>query len=166
MYGAFRWQVPARFNMATLLNRMGRNKGAERILRRGIELAPGEGELYYSLGLLLAEMERPEDSVDALKSAATRLPNRPRVHYNAGLALLNLERDAEAEAFLTSALELEPRDPDVHHALVLLHARRGDRERALEHARKLRELVPEAPPPEELVERTLRDDASQRSGGE
>jgi len=157
--------LPARFNMATLLNRLGRNKAAELVLRRGIELAPDEGELYYSLGLLLAEMNRQDEAAAALMSAATRLPDRPRVHYNAGLALLGIERLAEAEAYLTTALELEPRDPDVHHALVLLYVKLGDRERALEHARRLRELVPEAPPPEELVEGIVQDLESQASQG-
>jgi tetratricopeptide (TPR) repeat protein len=157
--------LPARFNLATQLNRMGRNKAAEMVLRRGVELAPDEGELYYSLGLLMAEMERPEDAADELMRAATRLPDRPRVHYNAGLALLGVGRAAEAEAFLTTALELNPRDPDVQHALVLLYARLDDRERALEHARRLRELVPDAPPPAELLERTLRDLEAEGAGG-
>src|SRR3990172_10289960 len=49
---------PARANLVTLYNSMSRNADAERVLREGIKRTPNEGELYYSLGLLLAEEKR------------------------------------------------------------------------------------------------------------
>ena len=145
--------LPARFNLATLLNRRRRNVEAESVLRAGLELAPQEGELHYSLGLLLAEMQRPEEAADSLVRAAARMPGNARVSYNAGLALQGVDRDAEAEVLLGTAADLG--DPDAHHALILLHAERGDRGRALEFARRMSTLLPDAPPAEELLEDIL-----------
>ena len=47
--------VPARMNLASLLNRRGRNKEAEKFLREAICYQPTKGQAYYSLGPLLAE---------------------------------------------------------------------------------------------------------------
>jgi len=149
--------LPARFNLATLLNRQGRNRGALAVLTKGLELAPDEGELYYSLGLLLAEMGDVDAAADALLAAAARLPQRPGVQRNAGLALQRAGRPVEAERILSDGARLYPEDPELQHALAYVYAASGDRAQALEHAARLRELVPESPPPEELVESMLAD---------
>ncbi len=83
---------PAQFNLANLYNAMGRNAEAERVLREGINQAPGEGELYYSLGLLLAEEKRYPEAASNLGRTAKLIPKRPRVHYNHGLTLQHLGR--------------------------------------------------------------------------
>ncbi len=58
--------MPARFNLANLYNSQGRNSEAEQQFREIIDIDPGNGDAYYSLGLLLSEINRLDEAVDAL----------------------------------------------------------------------------------------------------
>ncbi len=132
--------VPARFNLATLLNGLGRNDEAERQLRAVTKQEPDNGQAWYSLGLLLSEMQKPAEALSALAHAARRLPEDARVHYNYGAALLAAGSIPEADTVLSKAHRLDPRDPDVLRALIGLASRRGDASRARALAQKLRAL--------------------------
>src|SRR5205809_6922947 len=66
--------TPARLNLARLLNELGRNPDAEHVLRDGIARVADEGELHYSLGLLLGEEERLPEAAAALGRAADLMP--------------------------------------------------------------------------------------------
>jgi predicted CXXCH cytochrome family protein len=145
--------LPARFNLANLYNELGRNAEAESTLRTGIEGAPDDGDLHYSLGLVLAEEKRLGEAAEALGRAAALLPGRARVRYNHALALQHLGRRPEAEAELLAAAELDRADPEILYALVVLYAQGGDFDRALPHAQRLVALAPGAPGPRELLER-------------
>jgi tetratricopeptide (TPR) repeat protein len=148
--------LPARFNLASLYNRLGRNVDAEAVLLEGIRRAPEEGrdtgELHYSLGLLLAEEERLEEADRHLARATELLPGRPRVRYNRALLLQRLGRDSQAEETLLEAHELAERDPDILYALAVFYAQREDWSRALPYAEELTKLAPEAPGPRQLLE--------------
>lgn len=134
--------LPARANLANLLNRLHRNREAERELREGMRLLPKEGELPYSLGLLLAEDEQYEEAARVLAKAAELLPTRARVRYNLALVQYKLGRDAEGDRALVEAGRLDPLDSDILYALAYRYAARGDWNRALPPARKLVELMP------------------------
>lgn len=122
--------MPARVNPANLYNALGPNQDAAREFLEAIERAPGERELQYSLGLLLAEEERLEDSLRALGEAVRVLPEHARVHYNYGLALQQLGRLEEAEAAMLNAHRLDSVDPDVLQALVAFYAQQRQRDHA------------------------------------
>jgi len=134
--------LPARSNLANLLNRLHRNGDAERELREGMRLLPKEGELPYSLGLLLAEDQQYEEAARVLTQAAELLPIRARVRYNLALVLYKLERDAEGDRALAAAGRLDPIDVDILYAEAYRYAARHDWSRALPPARKLAELQP------------------------
>ena len=134
--------LPARANLAHLYNRTQRNADAERELREGIQRLPEEGELHYSLGLLLAEEGRYDDAARSLESAAKLIPLRARVRYNLALVLSKLGREAEAERALLEASRIDPQDPDILYATAFRAAARGEWERALPLAEKLVELRP------------------------
>jgi predicted CXXCH cytochrome family protein len=142
---------PARANLVTLYNSMSRTADALRILREGITRTPNEGELYYSLGLLLAEEKRLADAADALGKAARLMPQRARVRYNLALALDRLSRDKEAEAALLQAFQIDPRDPDIVYATAAFYVQRKQWKRALPFAERLVEIVPNEPGPRQLV---------------
>lgn len=145
--------LPAVLNLVHSYDAAGRDHDALRLLEGALVTFPREGQLHYSLGLLLVELDRAEDAVESLRAAAALLPAHPRVRYNLGLLLGQLGRDDEAEVVLRDALSLAPADPDVRFALATFYA---DRERwadALPHAQRLAELVPDAPGPKALVER-------------
>ena len=137
--------LPARFNLATLLNRLGRNAEAETALRAGIDRAPDAGELYYSLGLLLAEEQRLEEAAASLARAVALVPDHVRVAYNHGLALETLGRLAEAEQAFLEANRRDDRAPDVLLALARVLLRRADLDRAEGYVRELLVLDPGSP---------------------
>ncbi len=144
--------VPVRFNLANLYNQQGRNDEAETVLREGIDRASegDEGELQYSLALLLAEEDRLEEAAASLQRAVELIP-RARVRYNYGLVLHRLGRLDDAEAALIEANEGNPRDADVLLALAQLLMDRGELTRAREYARALLQLNPTAPGPQQLL---------------
>ena len=140
-----------RFNVVNLYNSQGRNDEAEVMLRAGIEQVPEEGELHYSLGLLLVEMERVEEATVSLGRAADLVTDRARPRYNYGLALQQLGRLDDAEAALIQAHDIDSEDSDVLVALVNLLMARSEWERARDHALTLRRLNPTASGPQRLL---------------
>jgi Flp pilus assembly protein TadD len=124
-------------NLATLLNRTRRNPEAEALLREALASLPEDGEIHYSLGLLLAEEDRMAEAEAELAQAVARLPRRARVRYNHALALQHLGRSDEALAELLAAHAAAADDVDVLHALVSFYAQAGQWEKALPHARAL-----------------------------
>jgi Flp pilus assembly protein TadD len=122
------------------------------VLREGITRTPGEGELHYSLGLLLAEEKRLPEAVEMLGKAAQLIPARARIHYNRGLALQQLARPREAEAALLQARTLDPDDPEIVHALAMFFVQHKQWTQALSHAEKLVDMAPGQPGVRQLVE--------------
>ena len=137
--------LPARFNLATLLNRQGRNAEAETVLRDGVDRVPDDGELHYSLGLLLAEQQRIDEAAESLGQAVALIPERVRVAYNHGLALETLGRLAEAETAFLEADRRDAEDADVLLALARILLRQGELERAQDYARRLIAADPGSP---------------------
>jgi len=74
--------IPARANLAILLNSLGRNDEAEVQLRAALDAEPEAYELAYSLGLLLGEMGRYEEAAKYLAIAVAGMPDHPRAAYN------------------------------------------------------------------------------------
>jgi tetratricopeptide (TPR) repeat protein len=148
--------LPAVFNLASLLTSLERRDEARSLLITALERHPVHGELHYSLGLLLAEMDDFKGALEALQSAAREMPFRARVHYNAGLAAQQLGRVPAAEAALKRAAELDPEAPDFAYALATFYLAQMRYDRALEWAKKLASLVPEAPGPHQLIEEIKR----------
>jgi tetratricopeptide (TPR) repeat protein len=149
--------IPAYANLAQLYNAQDRNAEAEEALREGITRVPvGQsalgGELYYSLGLLLAEEKRLEEAVQALAAASQQLPERARVHYNYGLALQQLGRRREAEAALFKATQIAPQDPEMIYALCIFYTQERRWREALPYAQRLASLAPQAALPQQLVQ--------------
>jgi predicted CXXCH cytochrome family protein len=153
--------LPARFNLANLLNAGHRNTEAEAVLREGLARAPdaaGEGELHFSLGLLLAEENRLDEAAAALTRASELVPDRPRVFTNLGLALRTLGKTTEAESALWRARAKDANDTDALQVLAELALARGDRAQALALAEELARLLPN--------ERWPRDFATRIRAGE
>ena len=105
--------------------------------RGGIDRVPDDGELHYSLGLLLAEEQRLEEAAESLGQAAALIPDRVRVAYNHGLALETLRRLAAAEEAFLEANRRDAEDPDVLLALARVLLRQGELDRAQDYARQL-----------------------------
>jgi tetratricopeptide (TPR) repeat protein len=145
--------LPAIANLAQLESALGARDEAERVLRTGLEALPSEGELHYSLGLILAEKGAREDSASALARAAVLLPQRARVQYNHGLAEQHLGHVERAAAAFRNAAEIEPLNPAFVRALAILYAQNGRWIEANRAARTMMELEPDSPGNRALFQR-------------
>ena len=134
-----------------MYNKQGKNKSAIQVLRKGIQIAPKQGELYYSLGLLLVEEKQLQDAEKEFKRAVDLMPDRPRMLYNYGLLLQNLERRTEAGVALRKAQKLNSKDPQIVYALVIFYAQQQDWQQALPYAKQLVSLLPDRPEPKKLL---------------
>lgn len=145
--------LPAIANLAQLESALGERDKAERVLRTGLEALPGEGELHYSLGLLLAEKGDIDGSASALAQAAVLLPQRARVQYNHGLAEQHLGHIERAAAAFRNAAGIEPLNPAFVRALAILYAQNGRWFEANMAARSMMELAPDSPENRALFQR-------------
>ena len=138
--------VPARMNLATLLSRRGRNREAEKLLREAIRYQPTWGQVYYSLGLLLAEdRSRLPEATRTLEKAAGYALDNPRIFHNLAIAYWQQEKvDPAVTAFLR-AIELEPNNPQFVQNLLQLLAQKQRWKEALPYARRMIELTPTNP---------------------
>ena len=152
--------IPVRDNLARLYYRQGRVADAEREFRAILEKVPTLGDIWFSLGLLLAEdAARLPEAAECLRQAADLMPGDARVAYNAGLALHKAGKPQEAEVLFTRAYRLGNPSPDLlqAYALLLVDLRRCAAARSL--ARELRERFPS--PAAEQFQRAV----AERCGG-
>ena len=143
--------LPAVFNLSNLLSTVGGEVEAKQLLTKAIARHPEEGELHFSLGLLLAQMNDIEGAATALQSAARLLHQRGRVHYNYGLAAQQLGRASEAEGALRRAAELEPQNPEFVYGVATFYLNQERLDIALEWAQRLERLVPDSPQIQHLI---------------
>ncbi|MEN6498085.1 MAG: tetratricopeptide repeat protein [Thermoguttaceae bacterium] len=138
--------VPAKINLAMLRDQQGRKGEAESLFREVIRQEPKMGEVYYSLGLLVAEDDkRLEEATGLLAKAAELVSDNPRIHYNHGLALQKLGRPQKAEEAILAAHKLAPQNTDYLHALAILYSQQKQWDRAIASVEQLRRLEPSNP---------------------
>ena len=135
--------VPARMNLATLLSRRGRNREAEKFLREAIHYQPKWGQVYYSLGLLLAEdKSRLSEAVRNLEKAAAYSRDNPRIFHNLAIAYWQQDKvDSSVNSFLR-AIELAPDNPEFIQNFVQLLMQTNRWSEAHTYAKKLQAILP------------------------
>jgi tetratricopeptide (TPR) repeat protein len=102
--------------------------GAERELRRAIELNPDYAPAHYWYSNLLAMLGRFDESVREAEIARGLDPYAPVSYVNCGRVLYYARRYEEAAAYLSEAAGRYPEYPQPSHllALVLIQQGRGD----------------------------------------
>ncbi len=119
---------------------------AQREFRRVVELAPGDQQAHFVLGLVALRQGHPGEAVDALRHAAERLP-RAAVLHDMAVALEELGRFSDAEATFEAAAGRAPTDARValgRAACVLRAGRAADAGRLLDQVREM--LAGKVPP--------------------
>jgi pentatricopeptide repeat protein len=125
----------------TANQRTGDHAGAERLFRRGLELAPDDAELLNALGWTLFQAGRPADAVAEYERALAANPRHAKSHNNLALALVELGRLEEAASHFQASLEIEPR-AEIYSDLGFAMARMGKPREAFAAYRKALELDP------------------------
>ncbi|MBL63081.1 MAG: hypothetical protein CMI30_06675 [Opitutae bacterium] len=138
--------VPARMNLATLLNTQRRNGEAEKLLLEVTKLEPSWAQVHYSLGLLIAEdSKRLEAAAAALRKATSLDKNFVRAYYNLGLCLWKLDKRDDAAIPFKQAMRLEPGNPEYPLVIAQMYAQVKRWIDALPYAEAGARLSPEDP---------------------
>jgi tetratricopeptide (TPR) repeat protein len=154
--------VPARMNLATLLNKSGRSKEAEQFLREAADLQPTWGQVHYSLGLLLAEdRSRLPEAIRSLERATAYWKDNPRVFNNLAIAYWQSNKIDDAINSFLQAIQIQPENPEFLQNVVQLLAQRSRWVDALPYARTMARLLPDNPQAQSLLAQIERNAKAQ-----
>ena len=113
--------------------------GAERSLKRALQLNPNHSEAYLLYGQLLETLGRLEEGLEAKLRALERDPHSPMVHLQISLSYWNQRRYDDVIEWANKTLALDPLHPHAGEYLAGAYWKKGDADRFLEqnlkHAR-------------------------------
>ncbi len=112
--------------------------GAERELKRAIELNPDYAPAHYWYSNLLAALGRFDESVREAEMARGLDPYSPASHMNYGRALYYARRYEEAADYLTAAAGRYPSYPQFPHMLALVLMQQGRYDEAIARLEAMR----------------------------
>jgi Tfp pilus assembly protein PilF len=155
---------PLMIDLAKLDLQEDRVEEAEKLVRRVLEQSPFEVEAEVTLidalrmqGRLAeaAEVQKKADRDKALLMKATMLLKDEAAHpsgsadraYEIGMAFLQVGQDRVGREWLYQALDRDPIHRRAHEALAQDFEKKGDKERAAQHRRRLKELGASGPKP-------------------
>lgn len=121
---------------------------------RVLEIYPSHMPSYAWKGRVLIRLQRSEEALKSIRYA-TRLNGGtivPGWQLWIGWAELELGRDEEAREAFNSALAASPHFSYVHASLAALHALRGERDAARQHAVEMRKRTPQLTDEQRLIE--------------
>lgn len=118
---------------AEVLRKSGLTAEAERELRSALAIEPAHAGAQLDLAALLIRLDRPRDAAVIVHAVLRTNPGHPRARLIDGIVLYQTGKLDEAEAVLTEALIVNPDPVQTHYYLGLIHERKGDQARAIEH---------------------------------
>ncbi len=134
--------IPAYANQADMYRTLGREVDAERVLRSGISVLPGDGSLQYALGLLLVRTQRMDEALAALRTAYRLTPQDPLFGYVYGVALDSTSASSQALDVWKQVMERHPRHRDTLQALAVGLYKQGEYGQSRVVAERLAALMP------------------------
>jgi serine/threonine-protein kinase len=117
-------------------------EGAELDLRRATELNPSFAPGYQWLGLLHGYSGRFDEALEQLRTAQALEPAAPAYSALRGMVLSYARRHDEAVELLERTLAMAPDMPNTRTFLTMALLRRGDLDRAAEHAAAIASPAP------------------------
>jgi predicted CXXCH cytochrome family protein len=134
--------VPAMVNLADLDRVRGLDQQGAEMLRKAVELEPGNADAHYALGLLLVRQHTYPAALAELRRTTELAPDNTRFVYTYAIALNSTGSHDEALALLRRAHTNFPASMDLLSALLSLSRDDGDVVSALQYARELWRLHP------------------------
>lgn len=101
-------------------------------LRAAAAVAPGNSNIWNSLGLFESDLDRPLAAEDALRRAIAADPGSPVSYANLAIVLLDQNRVEEAGALIEQALALDPAFSVAYIARGRYLLQKGETEKAIE----------------------------------
>jgi len=103
--------------------------GAERCLKRALQIDPHHAEAYLVYGELLEALGRLEEGIEAKRRALERDPFSPLVHLEISRSYWNQRRYDDAIEWANKALAIDPRHPHAREYLAGAYLKKGDFDR-------------------------------------
>ena len=111
--------------------------------QRALDLDPSLTEAHSAMGMVLSQYDWDWEGAErAFERALTLQPNNPWAQIQSGFNLLVLDRPEEAIRAGERAVRISPADLGPRFAFAGILYMAGDTERAIEEARRIRELEP------------------------
>ncbi len=123
-------------------SRAGDPAGALEACRAALRIEPRAAEAWDGLGVATGLLGQHEEAAATFREAIRNRPDHAGAWYNLGTAYGILDRHAEAVSCFRESLRLRPDDPRAWFNLGVASLATGDRDGALEIARRLQELDP------------------------
>ena len=114
--------------------------GAERSLKRALQLSPNHSEGFLIYGQLLEALGRLEEGLQMKLRALERDPFSPLVHLQISLSYWNQRLYDDAIEWANKTLELDPRHPHAREHLAGAYWKKGDSDRYIAENLKHAEL--------------------------
>jgi DNA-binding winged helix-turn-helix (wHTH) protein/tetratricopeptide (TPR) repeat protein len=114
--------------------------GAERSLKRALQLNPNHSEAYLVYGQLLDALGKLEEGLNTKLKALERDPFSPLVHLQISMSYWNQRRYDCAIEWADKTLELDPRHPHAREHLAGAYWKKGDSDRYIAENIKHAEL--------------------------
>ena len=111
-------------------------RAAEAEYRRGLALAPNDGEAKFLLGNQLATFGELEPAIELTRQALAPEPLQDYWYLYLATYLSGLNRLDEAEKAIRRAIELQPAAASYHQTLTIIEVQRGKAQAALEAAQR------------------------------
>jgi len=132
---------------AKVMNQLGDNKEAFRILNEAILKQPTNAEFYYARGLLNNTKEKYSKALPDFDKAFSLNPgfNSFGLYLNRGVAYMNLKELEKALGDFNKAIELDPKSASAYHSRGLVYYEQGDYQEAVNNFLKSSDLSPSNP---------------------
>ncbi len=134
--------VPGYVNLADLYRSQQDELGAEKVLRKAMEVIPRNADVHHALGLSLVRQKRTSEALEELRLASKLNLDNARYVYVYAVALNSTDMPEQAIRVLQDAHNQHPSDIDILSALVAFHRDMGNQAAAREYAEKLRMISP------------------------
>ena len=144
-----------RVMLARALVRSGDVIRGEQLAREAAKLASSDGLAQAETGGILLEIGKHAEALSFLNTAKTLSPDSAAVWYLLGQAQLALGESADARNSLNRSIELDSTSVTANSLLALLEMREGNLDKALEIARKAKQINPGSPAPRAVEADTL-----------
>lgn len=131
--------------LAQVLRAMGDLKGAVAAGERACKLAPDDGDLHFSRGILYLELNAADQAASAFARTVSLLPDSFEAKLHHGIALLRLGLYHDASAALEQALEIEPDNVECLTKLGFALSSQEKYQEALVHQERAVVLAPDEP---------------------
>ncbi len=109
--------VDALHLLGVLRHQQGQHAEAANLVRRAVDLRPGDAALQLNLGNALKAMGQLDDAIERFRNALTLAPTFALAHYNLGNAYTALGRHEDALYSFGHAVRLQPADASSHNNL-------------------------------------------------